>query len=203
MNRTSRSFLLSDFAPTLDLSEHAADAGGICRCAIIVNNSKHFQLVARFLGAGLSFRQVTQVMLHTKQLLGNGSIGSISEAIVSLYACGICAMKLQGNVELLRKCWAFSVGINMATHMAIRYWYIRIRVCYKSAIHDFHLLAVPVYDRHTVESVFNTLFRAMDALYSDWHKTIIGASSDGEKKMTGRHQSLITRIQREARPGFI
>ena len=32
---------------------------------------------------------------------------------------------------------------------------------------------------------------------------IIGASSDGKKKMTGRRQGMITRIQRIAKPGFM
>lgn len=58
MNRTSRAFLLSTFLPTLDLLEDAADVSGIRWYVIIFKNSKHFQLVARYLGAVLSFHQV-------------------------------------------------------------------------------------------------------------------------------------------------
>jgi hypothetical protein len=43
----------------------------------------------------------------------------------------------------------------------------------------------------------------MDTLFPDWRETITGASSDGEKKMTGRHQGVITRIHRVANPGFM
>ena len=39
-NGISRSHLLSSFAPTLDLSENAADAGNISWYAIIINNTK-------------------------------------------------------------------------------------------------------------------------------------------------------------------
>lgn len=89
----------------------------------------------------------------------------------------------------------------MATHMAMGYCNIRIRIYYKSSVHDFHLLSIPVYDRKP--AIFNTLTKAMDVLYTNWRDTIIGASSDGEKKMTERHLGIIKRIQRVARPWFM
>ena len=203
MDGITRARLLARFVPTLDLSEDAADAGDVSRYAIIVSNTKQFQLVAQYLAAGLSFRQVAQVMLETKELLGIGSIGSCSEGIVSRYARFICAMNMQCIVELLRKSWAFSVALDMATHMATAYCDVRIRICHKSTVHDFHLLSIPVHDRHTGEIIFNTFAKAMDALYPDWPEKIIGGSSDGEKKMTGRHQGVITRLQRVSKPGFM
>lgn len=111
-------------------------------------------------------------MLDTKELLGNGSIGSISKGIISCYARFICAMKLQGIVELLWKCWAFSVDIDMARYIAIGYCDIRIRICYKSAIFGLHLLTILVHDRHTGESIFNTFAKAMNALYSEGAKNL-------------------------------
>jgi hypothetical protein len=91
----------------------------------------------------------------------------------------------------------------MATHMATSYCDVRIRICRKSTVHDFHLLSIPMHERHTGEIIFNTFAKVMDALFPDWRETIIGASSDGEKKMTGRHQGVITRIHRVAKPGFM
>jgi hypothetical protein len=82
----------------------------------------------------------------------------------------------------------------MATHVATSYCDVRIRTCHKSTVHDFHLLSIPVHERHTGETIFNTFAKAMDALFPDWRETITGAFSDGEKKMTGRHQGVITRI---------
>ena len=144
---------------------------------------------------------MAQVMLDTKELLSIGSIGSCSEGIVSRYACFICSMNLQCIVELLRKCWAFSVALDMATHMVTAYCDLRIRFCHKTTVHDFHLLSTPIYDRHTREIIFNTFANAMYTLYSDWREMIIGASSDGKKNMTGKHQGVITRIQRIAKTG--
>ena len=47
--------LLASFVPTLYSSEDAADAGTVSWYAIIVVNTKQFQLVAQYLASGLSF----------------------------------------------------------------------------------------------------------------------------------------------------
>ena len=82
-------------------------------------------------------------------------------------------MNLQCIVELLRKCWAFSVALNMVTHMATAYCDVHIRICHKSIIHDFHLLSIPVHERHTGHIIFNTFAKAVDDIYLDWREKII------------------------------
>jgi hypothetical protein len=86
MDGITRARLLKSFVPTLDSSEGAADACDVSHYAITVTNTKQFQFVAQYLAAGLSFRQVSQVIMETKEVLGIGSIDSCSEGIVSLYA---------------------------------------------------------------------------------------------------------------------
>jgi hypothetical protein len=102
MDGITRARLLESFVPTLDSSEGAEDTGDVCRYAITVTNTKQFQLVAQYLAAGLSFRQVSQVKMETKEILGIGSIDSCSEGIVSRYARFTCAINLHCIVELLR-----------------------------------------------------------------------------------------------------
>jgi hypothetical protein len=91
----------------------------------------------------------------------------------------------------------------MTTHMATSYCDVRICICHKSLVHDFHLLYIPVHERHTGETIFNTFAKAMDALFTNWRETVTGASSDGEKKMTKAHQGVTTRIHRVAKPGLM
>ena len=50
--------LLTRFVTTLDSSEDVADSEDVIRYAIIVINTKNFQLVAQYFAAGLSFHQV-------------------------------------------------------------------------------------------------------------------------------------------------
>jgi hypothetical protein len=172
MDGIIRACLLESFVPTLDSSEDAEDAGDVSWYAITVTNTKQFQLVAQYLAAGQSFRQVSQVIMETKEVLGIGSIGSCSEGIESRYARFICAMNLQYIAELLRQCWAFSVAFDVETQMATSYCDVRIRICHKSTVHDFHLLFIPVHERHTGETIFNTFAKAMDAPFPDWREIV-------------------------------
>jgi hypothetical protein len=59
MDGITRARLFESFVPTVDSSEDAADAGNVNQYAITVTNTKQFQLVVKYLAAGLSFRQVT------------------------------------------------------------------------------------------------------------------------------------------------
>jgi hypothetical protein len=102
MDGITQARLLESFVPTLDSSEDAIDAGKVSRYTITVTNTKQFQLVVQYLAAGLSFRQVTQVIMETKEVLGIGNIGSCSKGIVSRYAHFIYAMNLQCIAKLLR-----------------------------------------------------------------------------------------------------
>ena len=103
----------------------------------------------------------------------------------------------------MRKCWVAYVALDMATQRATAYSNVRIRICHKSAVYDFHLLSLPVHNRHTGEIIFNTVAKSMDHIYSDRRKMIVGASSYGKKNMTGQHQGVITRIQHIAKPRFM
>jgi hypothetical protein len=74
MHGIARARLLESFVPTLDSSEVAADAGDVSRYAITVTNTKQFQLVAQYLAAGLSFRQVSQVIMGMEEVLASGAL---------------------------------------------------------------------------------------------------------------------------------
>jgi hypothetical protein len=104
MDKITRACLLESFVPTVDSSEDAADADDVSRYAITITNTKQFQLVVQYLAVGLSFYQVTQVIMDMKEVLGIGSIGSCFEGIVSRYARFICAMNLQCIAKLLQQC---------------------------------------------------------------------------------------------------
>jgi hypothetical protein len=198
MDGTTRALLLESSVPSLDSSEGAADAGDVSRYAITVTNTNQFSVGCTIFGCWTVVPSGFAMIMETKEVLGIGSIGSCSEGIVSRYARFICAMNLQCIARLLRQCWAFSVALDVATHMATSYCDVHIRICHKSTVHDFHLLSIPSHERHTGENIFNLFAKAKDALFPDWRETITGASWDGEKKMAGGHQGVITRIHRAA-----
>ena len=87
--------------------------------------------------------------------------------------------------------------------MATAYCDVCIHICHGSNVHDFHIISIPIHDRHTGEINFNTFTNAMYALYLNWSEKIIVGYLGGNKKMMGRYQGVITRIQRVANPGFM
>ena len=118
LDRITQARLLARFLTTIYYSEDASYAWDIIWYAIIVRNTKQFRLVAQYLAAGMSFHQLAQVMVDTKELLGIYIIGSCSEVIVNRYAHFICAMNLQFITELFMKCWAFSIALDIAMHLS-------------------------------------------------------------------------------------
>jgi hypothetical protein len=59
---------------------------------------------------------------------------------------------------------------------------------------NLHLVAMPMFERHTTLNVFNMISKFMDVLYSKWRAKLISMSTDGENTMIGRHAGVMTRI---------
>eukprot|EP00171_Calliarthron_tuberculosum_P021519 IDg21519t1 len=97
----------------------------------------------------------------------------------------------------------FPLTLDMATHTAVGYLDIRVRLCWNGRLHNFHLLAIPIYDRHTGVAMFNALAKAFDALNPHRRSTVFDILTDGEKKMNGCHQGLATRVLSVVKPGFM
>lgn len=77
----------------------------------------------------------------------------------------------------------------MATDMGIVYCDTHIHLCYDGTVHYCDLLAIPMYERYTAFNIFNNFSKKMDAVFLDWRKTIIVASSDEERKMMGESKA--------------
>eukprot|EP00171_Calliarthron_tuberculosum_P016065 IDg16065t1 len=80
---------------------------------------------------------------------------------------------------------------------------IRARITVNSSIYNLHLLALPLFERHTGEYMFETTCKFLDALYPQWKETLLAVSSDGARSMTGRVQGFLTRIGAVAAPGMM
>jgi hypothetical protein len=55
-----------------------------------------------------------------------------------------------------------------------------------------HLVALPMFERHSAMNIFNLIAKFMDALYNKWRSKLIGVSTDGENTMTGCHAGVVT-----------
>jgi hypothetical protein len=115
----------------------------------------------------------------------------------------VCTSGLQILSTALKSCWAFSIALESSTHKGHSYLGTRVRFWVGSVLYNFHLLAGPLYDRHTGKEMFLTLKKVMDALFKGWSRRIIAVSTDGARSMTGGSRGLRTRIQRICSPVLI
>ena len=91
----------------------------------------------------------------------------------------------------------------MSTHMSPLYLGILIRLHLNSYyIANVHLISVPMYERHTAAMIFDTAAKALDVLCPSWKDSIVGVSTYGKRKMTGRILGVATRFQEVVNPGF-
>lgn len=171
---------------------------------VVVKNAKRFNLLVKFVGCGASFRLASRLMECTRAESGIAHFGGCSDVVASNYTRIVCAVALQYLSEILSDTWAFSLALDSSTHQGLSYLDVRVRVCFRRGLHNFHLLAIPLFERHTGENMYNVLERFLEALLGDsWRHACIGVSSDGARSMTGRVNGLVTRIERTCVGGLV
>ena len=193
------------FGDVLDASEaNDADAADVdtARYCIRLKNPAQFYLIADYLSVGVSFRMVSRILAMTKESTGLASLGSVSEGNVTAYARFVCALNFQSLRDMLARVWEFSVAMDMSTHKATSYLGIRIRLHWNGYILNLHLLAIPMFCRHTGEQIFLHAAKALDVLAPGWKQMVVSISTDGKRNMTGRIQGVATRFDQAALPGF-
>lgn len=119
---------------------------------------------AWLLSVGVSFRMAQRVFLMSTVRTGVATIGNINENKVRSYARMVCAVNLETISTCRQLAWAFALTMDMSTHMATSYLDRRFRVFRNYAIHDMHVLAIPMFTRHTADQIFFHASKALDAL---------------------------------------
>lgn len=172
---------------------------------IKIVNPVQFNLTVECLSVGLTFRQIARIIIATKEQTEIASIGSINETYVCRYARFSCALSLQNISEMLMtpNFRAFSIYFDMSTHQGMTYLDIRLRLCWQGEILNFHIVSVPVFERHTGENIFNVSANFLDCICREWRKTLVGVATDAACSITGRIQGFETRFEQKELYGLI
>ena len=171
------------------------------RYLVSVANSLQFKLIVQYIRAGLSFRQCCAVFLETKETTNLGQLGNINLSKVIAYSRFVCAMAYQMIADVLRSVWAYSIAMDGGNKSSVSYLDVRIRFCVKEVVHNIHVVALPMRERHTGLYMFNLISEFFNALSDCWKSKLIGISSDGTSSMTGRHAGVVTRLHQVTLPG--
>lgn len=170
-----------------------------------VANGEAFTFSIRFISIGLSFRQTSRALTETRSLARLRSLTGISGRKVAGYARITTAHNLQKIADLLkdRRCWAFSIAFDGATCSGKSFVDVRARICIDGTIENLHILAVPIHDKHTGDTMFKMVAALFDELCPSWKTKLLSASTDGARNMTGRFAGAVTRLEQVALPGFV
>ena len=144
---------------------------------LLSKNPLQFSLVVDYLSIGVSFRMAVSILLRTKEHTGLASVGSISEKKLRSYAGFVCAINLHQIKELQESCWTFSVAMDMDSHMASSYLDIQICFFHKGEIHNFHVLAIPMYTHNSAKQIFLHACKLFDVLCPCWQEILISVAS--------------------------
>lgn len=167
-------------------------------CYIVSQGSiLQMKLVVSFLSNGLSLRQTHASIGAVKKILECGNIGTVNETTVSCICRAVCAINLQYLKELFKKVWAFSIGFDAANHMRSSYLDVRMRCYYNGELHNLHLMAIPMRERHTGEYQFQLVVSLLNVLAPNWRYQLIGVTTDGASNNTGRISGTVTRLNQE------
>jgi len=130
--------------------------------------------------------------------------GGCMGIFASNYARVVCAHSLQIISDVIAKMWCFSIALDGSTHQGMSYLDTQIRFFWEGSIHNFHLMAIPLFEKHTGENMFSVLERFFDAVFTEsWRSQCISISSDGARNMMGHVRGLVMRISSECSPGLI
>ena len=164
---------------------------------------KQFRLVVKYISLGSSFRLAAKIFQVTKEEVNIGYLGNLSVLKIIAYICTLLAISLQDIKDLLSRTWCYSVAFDGSTYQHTSYLDIRIRVYNNGDIRNIHIVALPMFERHTGEymyELFENLFNILDPL---WKTKLVGVTTDGAANMTGRHRGVVTKIQNSVLPeGF-
>jgi len=164
------------------------------------DNSLQFGLIVDLIAAGLSFRQVESVLNAFKARTGLGKIGCVNDTGIANNARALCGINLQMISKILNspRIWAFSLANDSSTHYGHSYFDNRIRIHRNGDIFNLHVLAIPMFERHTSDNMYNLISGVLDIVCPTWRSKILGVGSDGAPAMTGCIQGVVTQLEQQA-----
>uniref|UniRef100_M4BUL5 Uncharacterized protein n=1 Tax=Hyaloperonospora arabidopsidis (strain Emoy2) TaxID=559515 RepID=M4BUL5_HYAAE len=166
---------------------------------VTMKNVMRNELALDHVGSGISSRQAAMEIEHAKRRTQTPKPAGINRLMIGEFIRALVASNLQRITDFMgdASVWAFSFACDGSTHRGQLFFDMRLRFCYRGVQVNLHLVAIPMFDRHTSQIIFDTVCKFMDALsafYESWRGKMLCVASDGENAMTGHHAGLVTRL---------
>ncbi|CAI5727443.1 unnamed protein product [Hyaloperonospora brassicae] len=163
---------------------------------ITVKNVMRYDLALNHVGSVMSFLHAAMGFDHAKRRTQTPKIAGINSLMVGQFIRALVASNLQRIADFMgdASVWAISLACDGSTHRGQSFFDMRLRFCYRGVLVNLHLVAIPMFDRHTSQIILDTVCKFMDTLYGSWRGKLFYVASEGENAMTGHHASLVTRL---------
>ena len=86
----------------------------------------------------------------------------------------------------------------MDSHWGQSYLDNRIRFYFNGKLYDIHLVAIPMFELHTADNIVKLISRLLDIICPTYPIKLISLGSDGEAKMIGHFQGVVTELEKKA-----
>ena len=130
-------------------------------------------------------------------------IGSLMDTKAAGYARTVLAHSLHLIATILdpqknQSTWAFSLANDASTHYGRSYLNNHIQIHINGKLHNFHLLAIPMYKTHTSKNMFHLIMHVLDIVCPHWRMQLIRVGSDDASSMTGQFQGVVMCLANES-----
>ncbi|RLO05989.1 hypothetical protein DYB28_008386 [Aphanomyces astaci] len=132
-----------------------------------IKNDMRFELAMDYVGADISFREAAAAVQHARVRTNTHKVQGMTDLIVAKSVRVLVAVGLQMIAKLIDdpSVWAFSLAGDGSTHRGQSFFDLRTRVCYRGFLIKLHLVAIPMFERHTAANIFRLIVNFLDVLY--------------------------------------
>ncbi|KAH6583989.1 hypothetical protein BASA61_007792 [Batrachochytrium salamandrivorans] len=162
--------------------------------SVQIKSSKRFSLLVGCVALGASFRLAARMVQLVRDESGLSVYGGCNDLMASNYTRVACAVCLQVISDVLGKLNGYSIALDCSTLHGMSYLDIRVRFTLHGILYNFHLLALPLFDRHTGELMFEAFVKFMDALYPPMARNFGGHVHRWRSLNDGRIHGFVTQV---------
>ncbi|TYZ63138.1 hypothetical protein PybrP1_008221 [[Pythium] brassicae (nom. inval.)] len=135
-----------------------------------------FELCLAFAASGAALHQCAQLVSDAQARAPKTRIGAIATVDAVSFVRFAIAMNFQTLASVLAGAWAFALVLDgQRSHLGVR---VRVHLGARD-VQDFHVLALPVAERHSPQYLHDSIARLLTVLHANWPHKLVGVVSTG------------------------
>lgn len=103
-------------------------------------------------------------MRVTREETNLAYLSGASDTKIWQYVRVFVAICLQKISDTMKSLWAYSIALFASTNQSASYLDVRVRYFHNNDIENYHIIALPMFNRHTGQYMFKTIAELLDML---------------------------------------